>query len=227
MATTAEIVYDVKEMLKMYSDDIETSDSYIKYLYNIKRSKYLRRELNNLQRTVDNSVLQTLCVDLELVSANECSVSFDCEKILRSTQPIPKPIDLHMAPALMQVKPSVRTEVPFNFISKERAAYASASPFDGVYAFLDPDGHLYVYSKSDIKLLRCLVITGVFEDPFELKNYTNVCGGDITEDACYDDKTTEYPLQAHLIDLIKTEIVSELAKRETVKEDKENDAEES
>jgi hypothetical protein len=52
MATVSEIVYDVREALKLYSDDAEITNSYIKYLYNIKRSKYLRRELNKFQRTV-------------------------------------------------------------------------------------------------------------------------------------------------------------------------------
>ena len=67
MATLAQITYDVREALKLYSDDVEVTNSYIQYVYNIKRSKYLRRELNRFQRTADNSALQTFCIKLEEV----------------------------------------------------------------------------------------------------------------------------------------------------------------
>jgi hypothetical protein len=166
-------------------------------------------------------------MSLELVDANECDVNFDCEKILRTARVIPRPIDLHTAPAIMQVKPTTITSVPFNFVNKERIAYASSSPFQGIYAFLDPNGYIYVYSKSDIKILECLTVTGVFEDPMELNSYPACCGCDPSENPCFDDQTTPYPLQPHLIDLIKSEIVAELANRESIKEDTENDAEDS
>lgn len=227
MATVAEIVYDVREMLKLYSDDAEVSNSYIKYLYNIKRAKYLRRELNNFQRTADNSALQTLCINLELVDANECDVKFDCEKILRSTKPIPRPLDLHTAPAIVQVKPTTITSEPFNFVTKERIAYASSTPFKGIYSFLDPDGYIYVYSKSNIKMLECLTITGVFENPSDLQAYPACCGCNPADNPCFDDKVTDYPLQPHLIDLIKLEIVNELAQRTNIRQDNENDAEDT
>ena len=67
MATTAEIIYDVREAIRQTTDDTDISDRYILYLYNIKRSKYLRQDLNNLQKTIDISILQTLCMELEEV----------------------------------------------------------------------------------------------------------------------------------------------------------------
>ena len=52
MAKFNEIIYDVREAVKQYSDDSELDDRYIKYLYNNKRSKYLRQDLNNYSKVM-------------------------------------------------------------------------------------------------------------------------------------------------------------------------------
>lgn len=228
MAKISELIYDVREAVNQYSDDSELDNRYIQYLYNIKRSKYLRRELNNYQRTTDISAQQTFCIPLEEVSASECSVDFDCEKILRSTKKIPKPIDLHTKVAINRVKPTTLVALPFNFITKERAPYIANAPFSqAIYSFYDPNGYIYVYSKSNISVLECLTITGVFENPLDLKDFKNCCDCDDTAEACFDEDTTEYPLQAHLIDVVKNEIINELIRKEQIPEDRENDATDS
>ena len=50
MATVSQIVYDVREMLKAYSDDIEISNSYIQYLYGIKILVFLLNFLFSLDQ---------------------------------------------------------------------------------------------------------------------------------------------------------------------------------
>lgn len=225
MAKINELYYDIREAVNEYSDDTELDQRYVMYLYNTKRAKYLRQDLNRYERTVDVSAQQTFCIKLEEVDATECSTSFNCEKILRSTVKIPKPIELHTKVALTSVKPTKLIALPFNFITKERAAYVSDSPFSkAIYAFYDPTGYIYVYSKSVINLLDCITITGIFENPLELKNFKNCCDCTNTATVCFDENTTEYPLPAHLIDLIKNEIVAEIIRKKQIPEDKENDA---
>ena len=223
---TDKIIYDVREALKQYSDDSEISDNYILHLFGIKRAKYLRQDLNNYQKTFDNSILQALCVDLEVVSANECSVTTECDTILRTTSPIPKPLELHTKVALLSVKPTNRIAIPFNFITKHRVPYIDGTRFkESLYAFLDSDGYIYVTAAegNTFKLLDCLTITGVFEDPEDLQSFNNCCG---CSDPlpCYDRATTDYPLQPHYIDLIKREIVQDLLQFLQIPEDKENDS---
>jgi len=77
MAKFEELAYDIREAVKAFSDDTELDNRYILYLYNIKRAKYLKQDLNNYQKTIDNSIKQTFCLDLEVVSANECSLDYD------------------------------------------------------------------------------------------------------------------------------------------------------
>jgi len=219
------IIYDVRESLKLYTDDGEISNRYITYLLGVKRSKYLRQDLNNFQHTTDLSVTQTLCLGLEVVSANQCDLTLECDTILRTKRPIPQPIELHVKTAITNVRPTNRIAIPFNFTTKEKAIYSKHSPYNNaIFAFLDNDRHIYLLSgMNTLNLLECITITGVFEDPLDLINYTNCC--DCNEaPSCFDEDTAEYPLQPHYVDLIKDEIVAQLAVKMNIKEDKENDS---
>ena len=219
------IIFDVREQVNQYAGDSEIDDRYIIYLYGIKRAKYLRQQLNNLQSTIDNSVLQTLCLELKEVSLNECSSDLDCGTIMRTTRKVPKPLDTQIKQMITSVKPITRIATPFNFVSKSQVNYSKYSSFNkSIYSFLDNDGYIYVVSESEsVKLLECITITGVFEDPLELSSYSNCCGCEIPK-PCFDEMESDYPLQAHYIDLIREEIVNTLIGKLKLPEDKENNS---
>ncbi len=219
------IIFDVKEQLNQYQNDSEIDDRYIIYLYGIKRAKYLRQQLNNMQISIDNSILQTLCIGLEEVSHNECDIDEDCGTIMRTKTKIPKPLDTHLKSMLTSVKPITRLTIPFNFVNKTQATFSKYSNFGkSIYAFLDTDQYIYLVSESEaVKLIQCITITGVFEDPLELANYANCCNCEIPK-SCFDEMTTDYPLQAHYIDLIREEIVNTLIGKLKLPEDKENNS---
>lgn len=226
MAKLNQIVYDIREALKQYSDDSEISDRYIIYLYNNKRSKYLRRDLNDYSKSIDNSIQQTFCIGVEEVSVTECGVDLDCETILRTIKPLPKPLELHTKTAITKVKPISRVSLPFNFISKEKAYYLDGSRFpNSIYAFLDTDGYIYLYSKSmDYKLLECISITGIFEDPLSLEGFSTCSNSGVDDTPCFNKDESEYPLQPHYIDLIRKEIITDLMGEHQNKEDKINNS---
>tara|TARA_R110000822_G_scaffold302649_2_gene427006 strand:- start:70210 stop:70893 length:684 start_codon:yes stop_codon:yes gene_type:complete len=220
------LIYDVREGVKAFSDDTELDDRYITYLYGIKRSKYLRQDLNNYQKTADNSIKQSFCEALEEVSANECGLDIECDTLLRTVRPIPTPIELHTKTALTSVKPTNRLSIPFSFITKRRATMIEGARFQKmIYAFLDDDGYVYVTSGTgnEFKLLECLTITGVFEDPLALQDYVNCCGC-TDAPSCFDASETDYPIQPHYIDVIRNEIIIELLQKFKIPEDKTNDS---
>jgi len=223
--TLDKIIYDVREQLKQYTTDSELDNRYIIHLYNIKRAKYLRQDLNNFQHTTDISITQTICMETEVVSASECKIPYECGKILRTKEKVPTPIELHIKPAITSVKPTTRLAIPFNFVTKEKAVYSQFSPFsNAVFAFLDNDMHIYMVSTSpEINLIECVSVTAVFEDPLQTATFKTCCGCD-DPIPCFDIATTNYPLQPHYIDLIKTEVVKELAIGLSVPEDRENDS---
>lgn len=224
-----EITYDLREAIKEYTDDSELDDRYLLYLYNVKRAKYLRQDLNNYQKVTDNSIKQTFCVGVEEVSANECGVSYNCETLLRTKSPIPTPLELSSKVAITSVKSSTKLSKPFNFISREKAHWVEGSPYsNSVYVFLDTDGYLYLYSSSDdYKLLECITVTGIFEDPLDLAEFPDCCECTAAESPCFDEDNSEYPLQPHYIDLIRREILKELIGYKQIPEDRENDATDS
>ena len=221
----SKLIYDVREGIKQYQDDSEIDDRYIIHLFNIKRAKYLRQELNNLQRSIDISITQTFCESLEKVSINQCNLDFVCGEILRTKRPIPQAVELHLAPAITAVRPTNITSIPLSFLSKERALYSQFSPFKkNIYSFLNDDGHIYLMSEDKgLRLIECLTISGVFENPLDLNIYNDCCGCE-TFTPCFDIDKTNYPIQSHYIDLIKSEIISEYAKLSQIPEDKTNDA---
>ena len=229
MAKINEIVYDIREALKEYSDDSNLDDRYIIFLYNVKRSKYIRQDLNDFGKSIDNSILQTFCEPLIEVSSDECDPQLTCDTILRTKNKIPKPIDLHIKPAITTIKPVQKLGLPFNFTTKNRIPYLIGSKFSkGIYAFLDPDGYIYVTSKSDIFLLECITVTGIFTNPLDLENYGTCCGCDDSNNTpCFNEDDTEYPLPDRYIDLIRGEIINELAGLNNIKEDNTNDAEDT
>lgn len=223
--TVDKLIYDVREALKEFSDDSELSNRYITYLYDIKRAKYIRQDINNSRRSIDISIKQDLCLELEEVNVNECGINIGCERIIRTKRPIPSPLQLHDKTALTRIASTDRIARPFNFITREKAVYALDSPYpNSVYAFLHHDDHIYIVSNSpNINLLECINVTGVFEHPLDLQNYNNCCGC-TTPLPCFNLETSDYPIQPHYIDIIKREIVAELAQEKSIPEDKINDS---
>ncbi len=218
------LVYDIREALKEYSDDSELSDRYIIYLYDIKRAKYLRQELNDPKRSVDISVKQTLCVGVEEVSVNECGMDVDCETMYRTSRVIPSVLQLHQKSAITKVSASNRLSKPYNFVTRERAVMAVDAPFpNSIYSFLHTDGRVYFQSQGNgLALLECVSITGVFEHPLELSEFSTCCSCNDSQ-SCFDMSTSDYPIQPHIIDIIKKEIVNELMNLKQIPEDKIND----
>lgn len=220
------LIYDVREKINQFVDDSEIDDRYIMYLYQIKRSKYLRQDLNNMQRSIDVITTQTLCLETEEVTASECPTDIVCDKILRTKQPIPKPLELHLNVALTSVKPVTKLGIPFSFTNKERAIHFKNSPYKNkIFAFLDNDYHIYFVSNSEsLALLECVSITGIFDDPLELVNYKNCCNCNDDSNICFDEDSSDYPLTSHHIDLISEEIVQQLIRKLQIPEDKINNS---
>lgn len=208
-----QIIYDVREGIKEYSDDSEFSNEYILYLYNIKRAKYLKQKLDQLGRKFDNRTLQSLCLEIEEVDANKCGVDFGCDKILRTTMPVPKLIQLSDKDAIERISPADRLSIKFNTINRERASYYLNSNFnDKIKAYIDDDYYIYLISSKPI-FVECITVSGVFEDPLDLANYKNCCNCNDSSNVCFDEMTSDYPITLDLLDLIRQEIINELLGR--------------
>lgn len=222
--TLEKLVYDIREALKEYSDDSELDNRYIEYLWALKRAKYIRQDLDRFGREFNTTTLQTFCSPIEMVSTNECGLDLTCDKIARTTLTIPTLLQLSTRNSLYRVSPADKLSEKFTVIERNRAFASKDSLFDYTKVFLHDDDRLYLVNKSGVYHTDCISITGVFEDPVELKNYKECCDCD-NDDTCYDPYSDTYPISPHMIDPIRAELIKELAGVDVRKEDKQNNAE--
>lgn len=226
MATVKEVIYDVKESLKKYSDDSEYDDRYILYLYNIKRAKYLRQLLDDKTRGIDSVLIQSLCLEFEEVDKGLCGLEVGCT-IMKSVKPLPKLLEVRNRNTLISIQPAVMLSKQFKVIDFTQASYILDRPYsNGIYVTVDADGYIYLISNNDEhKLITCLYLTALFENPSDLEDYTNCCGCEIeTADSCFEEDSI-YPAPSFIIDLCRDEIIKLLlGTREQIKEDKDNNS---
>lgn len=206
------IIYDIREGVRQTVDDTEISDRYILHLININRSEQIRRLLNNLQRVTPVTVTQSFCIEMEEVSANSCGIfNGECDTILRSKEKLPNPLELHTKLAITSVRPASKLSKPLIFTSRERAFFTQHSPFKNTLtSYLDTDGYLYVIGKKIThKLIDCLTVTGIFEDPLELSKFKDCCNCE-TSTSCFDIETMDYPVPAHLVISIRETVIRQI-----------------
>lgn len=222
--TVSKMIYDVKELLNKYSDDNLYEDRHILYLYNLKRSRFLRQLLDDKTRGIDNILIQSFCLSFEQVSASLCGVT-SCETVMKSTKPIPKLLEVRNRDMLISIQPSIITSKSFKLIDVSQVSTILDRPYsNGIYAFTDDHGYVYLFSKHDeYKMIDCLFFRGVFEDPSDLEGYKNCCECENTENCFTEDSV--YPAQSFLIDTIRDEIIKLLiGTKEQIPQDKDNNS---
>lgn len=223
--TANEIIYAIREKLKAYTDDSRYTNSYLMFLVNLKRGLYIRREYNQLQRTIDNEVLQQICMNIQEVDYSECP---ECEEfisdgctLLRTDKPLPRTVELHNRNKITRIGPIGTFDRPFSLVSRNRMVYSGEGKYEErtVFATVHSNGYIYMKSKSSsANGIERISVTALFEDPDDVKDFE--CSGN----KCYNPETDQYPVKSWMVDVIITDIVSELAKLKQIPEDELNNA---
>jgi len=204
MATLNEIAYDLLTIVKpQVSDDNDIELEQIKFWIHNQRALWIRNELNRI-RSIDASIQQTLCADLELVDASDCCGVDLCSDILRTKKKIPKSIELHAKEAITRVGPVNKTKRPFSYINYSQVPWIGNGKFNTkmIYAFLH-DEYMFIlpknpkYNKMDKTIIR-----GVFEDPTLIAAF-NDCDSNTP---CYTDDD-DYPIKNWMIPALKEAIL--------------------
>ena len=143
---------------------------------------------------------------------------------MRTKRPLPDLLQAGDKEALTRISPSNRLSQKFNVITQEKASGYLNSPFNTkIKAFLHTDNHLYFISSLPVHL-SCVSITGVFEDPTALQDYSNCCDCDSETSKCFDYDTIDYPITTELLNLVRTDVIKELIGKEQMPEDKNNNS---
>lgn len=220
--TGREIIYDIREKIKIHSDDIDITDEYIFHLINVKRAILLKQRFGKSSRNIPEEVKQVICVSMEKTE----DIEGICSKgtmLLKSTQRIPATIEIGGRSSIVNVRTSSLNTRFVNIIPMERFPHVGYNKYmkQEIYVTMDADNKLYSKAAQGPIFLEKLKITGIFFNPEEA--YIMNCENEQTCDF-FD---SEYPIEPYIISDLVNMIVKELAPSMQVPEDKVNNADES
>lgn len=222
MPTARAIIYDIREKLKLNSDDVDITDEYLYHLINVKRALFIRQRYKEKMKSIPTSLQIELCMPLELVDSIEGAECFGT--ILRSKSKLPKLVEIEGREALMNVRRYDRKHTLFNLVSKERIPFIGHNRFidQCVYVMLDTDYRIYFVSNQlNHKLLETVRVTIIPEDPSTAEALQ--CEIATTAEDC-EILDKEYPIETYMIGDIVSLVLKELAPSLQIPEDTKNDA---
>lgn len=218
--TTNEIIYSVREALRRYTQDSTVDNREILFQVNLQRSLYYRNEFNKTQRSIDEDVKQTLCLELEVTTAAACGCSDSCNYLV-TKKAIPPMLELHNGPALSRITSIDQLQIPFNYVKFTQLPFTGNGRYNKQMLFVSrlPDNKLIFKSNNpQVTLLSHVFVTAVFENPKELENYC-----DNNNVPCFDDDKP-YPMKQHVLAYIMEPVINYFIAKLNIPRDNANNA---
>lgn len=219
MPTLNEIIYDIREKLKINSDDTDITDEYLGHLVGVKRASLVKQRYGKISKNIPELLKQTVCLTL----TNNFSTSGCKLEGLISEQSIPPYIETYNRENVLYVSLDDYTSIPLTIIPTQRIPFLGHNSWtrNQIYVAINTDEKVMLFSeRSGFSLIDSIKVTAIFTDPE--KAY----------DSCTSEKTCEfydeeYPINGPMITDIVNIITKELAPSINLKEDKVNNADES
>ena len=201
MNTKKHLIYDLLGLITRGrpTDNEHISNKQIAYWIDNTRSELIRNSLNKGQ-SLNPDIVQTIsCLEVQLIDASECPCEVQGCTILRSKLQLPTSIEVNQQNLITQISSTLLPSKPFSIIPFARAGYANHGRFSklGTKAFIH---NRYVYLITDTMYDK-ITVSGVFQYPEELNNYSDCAGN-----ACYTDDSY-YPISNHMIETLKKMII--------------------
>lgn len=195
MITANHIISDIRNIATSggNSDDFKASDEQLLYWINEIRSMLISQAIDKRDDISDVWVQTIPCFEMELADISDCcDVATGCYG-LKSVLPVPTTVG---EDNLIIGVYTIEGE-PLSELRRTRARLVKYNKFTSKkIGWFIKDGHLYVINDT---LLEMLSISGVWEDPSDLANYTNCDGTCWTIDS-------EYPVSLKMASTI-TDII--------------------
>ena len=223
------IIYDIREKLKLNSDDIDITNEYLAHLIAVKRVFLIKQRFSNTTKNIPEEVKQIICVNLEV--ANSIN-GYECgPNILKSINKIPAMMEIGGKSSLIAVRTHDLMHVHFNIIPTERLPFVGYNRYlkNQIYVALDSNGILYFKSDGIQYLnLNSVKLIGVFSDPEEADEF--ICPEDTdnttsVENCDFYEK--EYPIEGYLVSDLVNLITKELGSTLNIPNDNVNNSNES
>lgn len=215
-----EIVYDIIEALKQYSDDSDISEEYVKYLVHTTRAMLIQQRYSDRSNIIPNKIKQVFDLSLTLADDNPFNA---VRQVLVSTEAIQKPIEPYNLRSGIRISSGDYADTYFNLVSNERFPYVGSKWVKNqIYVTIGTDYKLYFKSElPSITLLENVRISIICENPEEAYPYSTVYNSNI------DFMDMEYPMEDFLIVQMNDIIIKKLANMLQVPEDKTNNDDDS
>lgn len=216
--TLNEIVFDIKELLQVNSDDksFDFSEDYILYLYEEFRSLTITKLYNRSGRIVDSQLYQTMILELEQVDRSFCPlVPIKC-KIVRTKKQMPSEFLYNHRHAMVdRVGGNDILSKKYKFIeySSLEHVFGGSHAHKYIYVF-ELGGYLYLTSVNKmVNALGNIVVRALFENPSKI----------IEAGACFGD-CSQYPTSLKIHSMAKEGVMSQLINKYQIPKDKSNNA---
>lgn len=157
--TYRELIYIIRDRLKLSSDDTYFTDEHFLFLISKYRAYMLKQSYKDVKKTIPQSNYQEICIDLQLQkSDNPCGDDY-----LVSKQEIPDYIEIY--------PPIINTIDGFSggnivFVTSDRFKYVGSNRYmrNIIYACIY-DKHIYLKSNNiQFMYLKKLRLKAIFED---------------------------------------------------------------
>lgn len=186
------LIYDIIEKIPALSDDRDVSERLILHHIGIARAAYIRTMLGKRIGAITTGIEQSIPVSVETVSRSTVQeIPIAC-KVQRTVNSLPKLIHEASLGPFFRVHTIDILRNTIEVIDPSRVASVYFE-FPAVYAFLHNDYRVYFIEPNNGHNIENAVITGVFEDPFEVNP-----------------ALIDYPLKAYMWDEIKPKVVDSI-----------------
>lgn len=219
--TPLEIIFAIREGLKEYVDDTKYTNDYLMFIVDNKRTKYIRQEYNNIQRNVDEQLVQTIVLPLEEIDSSDMPSKYESEAdTTRTIARVPLIVGLDHRTMIERIATVGKFERPINIVSRKRFIYSGSGDYDEdqIFGMIDGDRYLHLKSnKGEERAYEEISLGAVFERPMDQLNYDSA-------NSTQDIRTFNYPLKKQTADIVILDIIRELANLKVLPTDQENNS---
>lgn len=217
MATQREFIYNVRNKLKLFSDDNGWSDEFIAHLIDQRRNYLIGQQYRSRKLVIPESIRQTIVLPLERVNN---VVGMPDSKVIRSVDKIPNILTFSDLSIFTRVYNRDLDALPLNFVRYDRFQMVGKNKWmqDQSYATIGPDDKLYIKSGNALNNLKKVVyLKSVFGSPAEAYKLQENFRVNV------DFFDTEYPMDETLGAATVQMVLEELGSTVGLQEDNTND----
>jgi hypothetical protein len=218
--TKLELIYAIKEKLKISNSDAKFTNEYFSFLVDNKRAMLIEQRYGQAIWKIPVEAKQQICLDLEVVDSIEGETCFG--KILRTKSQLPVSAIAKKAGPLA-VRNLDRIKINLNIVPMERLPFVGHNTATDMltYVAVDVDRRLYFVSKnSKHYLMESIKVDDVFSEVDDAEAL--ICNPTGSENC--DVWERDYPATKSMADDIINIIVKELVPTLGIPEDKTNDS---